>query len=161
MTMAAHPLKNNKKLKSLTSAQKIMTIMSWDRKGPILVVPRWHTINSPAYCKMLKKLHQAIQNKWQGMLTWKICLFHNNTRPHTAHGTQELLQSFKFWCIHHTVQILHQVTFTCFLSRLNILVERRGSRSGDNMIDSTGGRFYDARIYLIPRLNIHGDYVQK
>jgi hypothetical protein len=44
---------------------------------------------------------------------------YDNARPHTAHATQELMQSLKwekYWPIHHTAQTLHQATVTCFLN---------------------------------------------
>lgn len=39
-------------------------------------------INTGVYCKKLKKLCHAIQNKWHEILIWAIMLIHDNARPH-------------------------------------------------------------------------------
>jgi hypothetical protein len=42
------------------------------------------TIMSQIYCRTLKKLHRAIQNKRRGMLTSSVVLLDDNARLHTA-----------------------------------------------------------------------------
>ena len=54
------------------------------------------TITSETYCETLKKLRRAIENKRRGMLTSGVVLLHDNTRPHTAARTQDLLQKFRW-----------------------------------------------------------------
>ena len=50
---------------------------------------------------MLKKLRCAIQNKRHGMLSATILLFHDNTQPHSAAQTQDLITSFKWEQMDH------------------------------------------------------------
>jgi hypothetical protein len=54
-----------KKFRTSMSTSKIMATVFGDRKGPLLVdsLPQGDTINAAAYCKTLKSLRQAIQNK--------------------------------------------------------------------------------------------------
>jgi hypothetical protein len=68
----------------------------WDRKGVLLVelLPQGSTINAGVYCNTLKKLHRAIQNKRCGMLSWGVVMLHENSRPHTATTTQDLITTF-------------------------------------------------------------------
>jgi histone-lysine N-methyltransferase SETMAR len=54
------------------------------------------TITSEVYCKTLKKLHRAIQNKRCGMPTSGVVLLHGNARPHTAACTRALLKHFNW-----------------------------------------------------------------
>jgi hypothetical protein len=51
------------------------------------------TITSEGYCKTLRKLHRAIQNKKRGMLTSGVVLLQDLARPYTAAHTQALLYS--------------------------------------------------------------------
>jgi hypothetical protein len=80
-----------------------MATFFWDRKGPLLFnfLPWGDTINSVAYCEMLKKLHRAIQNKWRWMLIQGVCILHDNACPHSPRTIQELLQSFKWEVLAH------------------------------------------------------------
>jgi hypothetical protein len=82
-----------------------MATIICDRKGPLLIniLPQGDTINAAAYCETLKKLRRAIQTKRIGMLTRGVCLLHDNARPHTVRTTQELLQSFKWEVLAHTL----------------------------------------------------------
>jgi len=54
-----------KKFKQTISTRKIMCTVFWDTQGVLLVefLPQGTTINSAVYCKTLKKLRCAIQNK--------------------------------------------------------------------------------------------------
>jgi hypothetical protein len=47
-----------------------MATIFWDGKEPFFInfLPRGYTINAAAYCEMLKKLRQSVQNKRRGML---------------------------------------------------------------------------------------------
>ncbi|GBN91789.1 Histone-lysine N-methyltransferase SETMAR [Araneus ventricosus] len=67
-----------------------------DRQGILLVefLPRGETINAVRYCETLRKMWLAIQNKRRGMLSQGIVLLHDNTRPHSAGVTQNLIQQF-------------------------------------------------------------------
>ena len=87
-----------KKFKQMLSTRKIMCTVFWDRQGVLLVefMPQGTTINSAVYCEMLKKLRRAIQNKRRGMLSATILLPHDNTQPHSAAQTQDLITSFKW-----------------------------------------------------------------
>ena len=46
------------------------------------------------YCKSLKKLRCAIQNKRYGMLSSGIVFLHENARFHTARSTVHLIEKF-------------------------------------------------------------------
>jgi hypothetical protein len=54
------------------------------------------------YCKTLKKLHMAIQNKRCGMLTYGVVLLHDNVHLHTAARTQALLEHFNWESSDHS-----------------------------------------------------------
>jgi len=58
-------------------------------------LPQGTTINS-LYCETLKKLRRAIQNKRREMPSATILLLHDNTWPHYAAQTQNLITSFKW-----------------------------------------------------------------
>jgi hypothetical protein len=92
-----HTIMNSDKIQYLTIKPRIMATNFWDRKGSLLVnfLPRGDTVSSAAYCEMLKKLLQSVQNKQRGMLTRGVCVLHDNACLHTARATQELLQSLK------------------------------------------------------------------
>jgi len=82
--------------KKTTSTPKIMCTVFWDRKGVLLVdfLPQGSTINAGVCCDTLKKLHHTIQNKWHGMLSRGVVMIHDNTHPHTAAATQNLIMTF-------------------------------------------------------------------
>lgn len=54
--------------------------------------PKGPTINAEAYSNTLKKLN--IQSRRREMLTGRVSLLHENTRPHTERVSHELLTSF-------------------------------------------------------------------
>jgi hypothetical protein len=58
----------------------------WDRKGVLMVafMQQGTTVMSEVYCKTLKILHRAIQNKRSGMLIFSVVLLLDNAFPHTA-----------------------------------------------------------------------------
>jgi hypothetical protein len=53
------------------------------------------TVTLQVYCKTLKKLRKAIQNKRRGMLTRGIALLHANALPHTATCTVAVSGQFE------------------------------------------------------------------
>jgi len=92
-------LPTNTKFKQTTSTRKIMCTVFWDRKGVLLVdfLLPGSTINTGVYCDTLQKLHCVIHNKQRGMLSWgvvMIVMIHDNTHPHTATATQNLIMTF-------------------------------------------------------------------
>ncbi|GBN98779.1 hypothetical protein AVEN_152534-1 [Araneus ventricosus] len=54
-----------KKARQTLSARKLMVTVFWDAQGILLIefMTRGTTINSEVYCRTLKKLKRAIQNK--------------------------------------------------------------------------------------------------
>jgi hypothetical protein len=71
-----------------------MTSVFWDRKGVPIVefMQQGTTVMSKVYCETLKKkLHEAIQNKRCGMLTYSVVLLYDNAHLHTAVHAQALL----------------------------------------------------------------------
>ncbi|UYV83687.1 hypothetical protein LAZ67_23002073 [Cordylochernes scorpioides] len=73
------------------------------RKGLLLCdfMRRGTTINSDRYCKTLKQIRRAIQNKRRGMLTKRVRFHHDNARPHTAHQTTALIEEFEWELVSH------------------------------------------------------------
>jgi hypothetical protein len=62
--------KQAKKFKLTLSARELMAAVFWDRKGLLMLeFMKQGTTMSEMYCKTLKKLCSAIQNKRHGMLT--------------------------------------------------------------------------------------------
>jgi hypothetical protein len=65
-----------------------MATVFWARKGVLMVefMQQGTTITSEVYCKMLKELHRAIQNKRCGMLTYGVVLLYDNaySRSHSS-----------------------------------------------------------------------------
>ncbi|GFY07626.1 histone-lysine N-methyltransferase SETMAR [Trichonephila clavipes] len=64
------------------------------------MIPRT-TVNSEIYCRTLKKLKSAIQNKHRALLYSGVVLSHDNTCPHAAVRTREVLSKFKWDVIQH------------------------------------------------------------
>jgi histone-lysine N-methyltransferase SETMAR len=56
---------NPKNFKQMLTAQKIMAVVFWDRKGVRLMqfLPQGTTINAESYCEALKKLRRVIHNR--------------------------------------------------------------------------------------------------
>ena len=84
------------KFKQTTSTRKIMCTVFWDRKGVLLVdlLPQGSTINAGVCCDTLQKLCCVIQNKRRGTLSRGVVMIHDNTHPHTATITQNLITTF-------------------------------------------------------------------
>ncbi|GFX74390.1 uncharacterized protein TNCV_3453381 [Trichonephila clavipes] len=89
--------KRPRKCSQILSA-KIMVTVFWGRQGMLLIgfLECGTTINSEWYCQTLRNRRREIQNKRGGKLMPKILFLHDNTQPHTANCTQELLNSFKW-----------------------------------------------------------------
>ena len=64
-------------------------------------MPQGTTINSAVNCETLKKLRHAIQNKRRAILSATILLLHDNTWPHSAAQTQDLITSFRWEQMDH------------------------------------------------------------
>ncbi|KAJ4438355.1 hypothetical protein ANN_14297 [Periplaneta americana] len=158
------------------SIRKIMCTVFWDRKGVLLIefLPWGETINRETYCQTLKKLRRAIQNKRSGMLTDGVVLLHDNTRPHTARDTQNLISKFGWEQIDHPPYSpdLAPNDFNLFLHLKKFLGGQRFD--GDDEVKtavwewfaSQAGEFYNEGIErFVPRLdkclNNGGDYVEK
>jgi transposase len=75
-----------------------MAAVFWERKYVLMVkfMQQGTTITSEVYCKMLKKLHSAIQNNRHGMLTSTVLmvLLHDNECLHSVARTWALLEHF-------------------------------------------------------------------
>ncbi|GBL77715.1 Mariner Mos1 transposase [Araneus ventricosus] len=92
-----------RKARQALSARKLMVAVFWDAQGILLIefMTRGTTINSEVYCRTLKKLKRAIQNKSRGLLSSGVVLLHDNARPHTALRTGEVLLKFKWDVFQH------------------------------------------------------------
>ncbi|GFY25996.1 mariner Mos1 transposase [Trichonephila clavipes] len=87
-----------RKARQTLSARKLMVTVFWDVQGILLIefMTRGTTINSEVYCRTLKKLKRAIQNKGRGLLSSGVVLLQDNARPHTAVRTREVMRKFKW-----------------------------------------------------------------
>jgi histone-lysine N-methyltransferase SETMAR len=96
--MCTHSPNKQKKFKQALPSKKQMTSVFWDRGGVLIMefMQQGTTITSEVYCKTLKILHRAIQNKIRGMLTSGTVLLHDNACSHTAAHTQVLLEHFNW-----------------------------------------------------------------
>jgi hypothetical protein len=50
-----------------------------------------------------ENLKPAIRQKWRGLLTTGVCLFHDNAKPYTATTTVAAIEELRFECIPHTL----------------------------------------------------------
>jgi transposase len=73
-----------------------MASVFWDRNGVLMVefMQQGTTIMSEVYCKLLKKLHTAFQNKRYGMLMSGVVFLHDSAYWHTAGCRSALLEHF-------------------------------------------------------------------
>jgi hypothetical protein len=93
--MHRHSPNNPKKFKQTSACQKAdaSCFLRQERGKGVLMVEfmrQGTTVTSDVYCKTLKELCRAIQNKRRGMLTSGVVLLDENTRPHTAACTRAL-----------------------------------------------------------------------
>jgi len=152
-----------------------MCTVFWDRQGVLLVefLPQGTTINSALYCKTLKKLRHAIQNKRRGMLSATILLLHNNAWPHSAAQTQDLITTFKWEQMDHPQYSpdLAQSDYHLFLHLRKFLGGKQFDNEDDlkdavqKWLTLQAAAFYESIQKLVPRydkfLNNGGDYVEK
>jgi hypothetical protein len=98
--MHTHSPNKLKKFEQTLCARKLLAAVFQDRKGVLMVefMQQRTTVTSEVYCKTLKKLCRAIQNKRCGMLTSGVVLLHHNVLLHTSTAgcTQTLLERFNF-----------------------------------------------------------------
>ena len=94
-----------RKFKTIPSAGKVMLTVFWDHHGPIY----WEfsdgeksSITQETYFDTLNHLRNAIKLKRPGLLSWKVCLLHDNAQPHTARLIQFLLEDFKWIVFPHS-----------------------------------------------------------
>jgi len=98
-----------KKFKVVPSAGAVMLTFFWDREGPLLIefLPtqkvkgKRRTVTQDTYFDTMIRLRQAIKAKRRGKLSQKICLLHDNARPHTARLIALLLNDFKWFTFPH------------------------------------------------------------
>jgi len=93
-----------KKVRAQRSAGKVMLTFFWDYNGPILehYMPRGSTVTSAIYSNLLREnLKSSIRQKRCGLLTTRVCLLHDNARPHTATATVSTIEELRFECIPH------------------------------------------------------------
>jgi hypothetical protein len=113
-----------------------------DRQGILLVefLPRDMTINAAAYFETLNKLRCATQNKRRDMLSAKVVYLQDNTHPHAAAGTYQLLASIKWELVDHPLYRLSSVPVSGDLLPANIstamMSGRRAFRNGSRLFGS-------------------------
>jgi histone-lysine N-methyltransferase SETMAR len=80
-----------KKFKHMLSTMKTMCITFWDGRGVLLIdiMTQVTTVNANVYCETTRR---AIQNRRRGLLSPGVLLLHDNTQPHTAARTRQLLE---------------------------------------------------------------------
>ncbi|KAK7575531.1 hypothetical protein V9T40_011817 [Parthenolecanium corni] len=92
-----------KKAKTERVTAKIMATVFWDSHGILLIryMPRKSTINSTAYCEVLRALRHEIGRKRPNLPQDQVILLHDNARPHTAQATQNQLKKFGWSIMTH------------------------------------------------------------
>jgi histone-lysine N-methyltransferase SETMAR len=95
--MHTHSPNRPEKFKQM-SARKLMAAVLWDRKGVLMVefMQQGTTIISEVYCRTLKKLCRAIQNKRHGEF------LHDHACLRTAARTRALLEHFNWEMFYHS-----------------------------------------------------------
>ena len=153
-----------------------MLTMFWDMQGVILqkFQPHGENVNAVSYCTTLRELQQAIRHKRPGLLTKGVILPDDNTRPHTARGTQVLLQTFHWDRLEHPLYSSDLVPSDFHLFRL--LKKHLGGchLANDDAVIQVVTRwlrqqpkdFFFACFQGLEKqwdkcLNVQGDYVEK
>jgi hypothetical protein len=87
--------------KGCQPARKLMMSIFCDRTGVLIVglMQQGTKITSEVYCKTLRKLRKAIQNKGHGMLTSGVVLLNGNELSHTSARTRALLEHLTGRCL--------------------------------------------------------------
>jgi histone-lysine N-methyltransferase SETMAR len=91
-----------KKFRAAESAGKLMLMLFWYRKGPILehYMPTHCSVNSKSYCDLLQNgLKPAIRSKRHSLLSSGVLLQHDNAWPHTADATTNKITDLRFECL--------------------------------------------------------------
>jgi hypothetical protein len=147
-----------------------------DRKGVQMVefMQQGTTIKLEEYCKTLKKLHWAIQNKRCGMLASGVELLNDNIHPHTAACTPALLEHFHWELFDHSPYSpdLAPSDYHLFTYQMKLLRSQRFNSNEELMegvktwLSSQAPYFFDTGIQkLIPQydkcLNSCSYYVEK
>lgn len=73
-----------------------MCTVFWGRQDILIFefLFRFETINALQYCKALRNLRPAIQNKRRRMMNEGIVLLHDSARLHSTGVTQDLIEKF-------------------------------------------------------------------
>ncbi|GBL90856.1 Mariner Mos1 transposase [Araneus ventricosus] len=165
-----------RKARQTLSARKLMVTVFWDAQGILLIefMTRGTTINSEVYCRTLKKLKRAIQNKCRGLLSSRVVLLHDNVRSHTAVRTGEVLRKFKWDVFQHppyspdlAPSDFHLFTaMKKWLGREHFADDEELKNAVTHWLKSQAAAFYAEGIgKLVKRydkcLNNGGDYVEK
>ncbi|XP_014782511.1 histone-lysine N-methyltransferase SETMAR-like [Octopus bimaculoides] len=91
-----------------------MLTLYWNSKGPVLenYPEKGCTINSVRYSALLvNKLKIAIRIKRQNLLSKKVLLLHDNSRPHTVAQTVESINQLGFEVLEHPAYNLDLTLF--------------------------------------------------
>ena len=90
-----------------SSNLKVMVTVFWDNVDVILVdfMSKEATISSDVYIDTLKKLKARIQRARPALEMSKVLLQHDNARPHTSLKTLEVISSFGWTTISHTLYL--------------------------------------------------------
>jgi histone-lysine N-methyltransferase SETMAR len=99
--MVPFQLTKIQKFPSQATAGKVMLTLFWDHQGPLTehYTSKRTTVTSTSCCNLLRDhLRQAIRSKC-GLLITGVLLLHDNTRPHTACVTAEMIRDIHFECV--------------------------------------------------------------
>ena len=86
------------KFKTQASAGKVMLTIFWDVSHDVLVhfQEKGQTVTSARYSDMLvNELKPVIQLKHRGLLSIRALSLHDNSHPHTAVHTVDILRAFE------------------------------------------------------------------
>ncbi|GBM79213.1 Histone-lysine N-methyltransferase SETMAR [Araneus ventricosus] len=158
-----------RKARQTLSARKLMVTVFWDAQGILLIefMTRGTTINSEVYCRMLKKLKRAIQNKRRGLLSSGVVLLHDNARPRTAVRTGEVCSNSNGMCFNILPSDFHVFTeMKKWLGEQHFADDEELKNAVTHWLKSQAAALYAEGIgKLVKRydkcLKNGGDYVEK
>ena len=89
--------KSNSPYKDLCTSTKKMLCIWWNSEGVLYYefLPRGVTITADIYCRQLRRLVDAIQEKPPIRLR-EVMLLHDNTSPHTANLIKKTMAELRF-----------------------------------------------------------------
>jgi transposase len=129
---------------------------------------------SEVYCKTLKKLCGAIQNKRHGMLTSSVMMLHDSACSHTTAGIQALLERYNWKSLDRTpyspdLAPSNSQLFTYlkkWFGSQHFSNNEELMEDGKTWLSSQAADFFDTGIQkLIPHynkcLNFSSDYIEK